>query len=210
MNIFLDLGANMGQGLSEINNELNALDNDKFIVYSFEANPYINLKLDYKNFHYINKAVSTYNGKATFKVATRMNTINDLVFENNTKMKYMGASSKQGEYTSVGCYMIDNDIDGQLGGKGHHNVNVDVIDILSFMDDLIKKHKDVTFYIKMDIEGSEFKILRELLKNYNILKTIKKMWIETHERFVKNESEYTVDEIFNNLRKHKIEVVHWK
>ena len=210
MNILLDLGTNMGQGLSEINNELNALNNDKFIVYSFEANPYIKLDLDYKNFNYINKAVSTYNGKTSFRVATRINTINDLVFENNTKTKYIGASSQQGEYTSVGCYVIDNDIDGQLGGKEHHNVNVDVIDILSFMDDLIEKHKDVTFYIKMDIEGSEFKILRELLKKNNILKTIKKMWIETHERFVKNESESTVEQLFNNLRKHNIEVTHWK
>ena len=210
MNILLDLGANMGQGLSEINNELNALNNDKFLVYSFEANPYIKLDLKYKNFYYINKAVSIYNGKTKFKVATRVNNINNLEFEKNTKMKYIGASSKQGEYTSVGCYMIDNDINGQLGGSGHHDVNVDVIDILSFMDDLIEKHKDVTFYIKMDIEGSEFKILRELLKRDNILKNIKKIWIETHERFVNNESEYTVDLLFKNLIKHNIEVIHWK
>jgi len=210
MNILLDLGSNMGQGLSEIDNELNALGNDEFIVYSFEANPYIKLNLDYKNFYYINKAVSTHNGKVKFKVGTRVNTINDLVFENNTKIKYIGESSKEGEYTSVGCYVIDDDIDGQLGGEGHHDVNVDVIDILSFMDHLIKKHKDVTFYIKMDIEGAEFKVLRELLKKDNILKTIKKMWIETHARFVKNESESTVNELFKNLRKHKIEVINWK
>lgn len=212
MKFLFDLGTNLGQGLSEINSELNALGNKDFKVYSFEANPNIIIDLKYDNFTYINKAVSDENGKCKLKVATRVQDYNKEKFKKDLQknIEYVGIDSKKDSFTSVGCYVIDKNILGQLGGSGHHNVVVDKIDIVEFIRETTEKDDSCEIYIKMDIEGSEFCILRKLLKYENILKKIKKMWIETHERFVKNENADTVKELFNSLKINDIDVVHWK
>ena len=82
-----------------------------------------------------------------------------------------------------------------------HQEKAICIDITMLLEDVYSKYPDTNIFMKCDIEGSEFKVLVKLLKmEPKILKNIKEIHIEWHERFFENTSEYqTVCEIKSNI-----------
>lgn len=62
-------------------------------------------------------------------------------------------------------------------------------------------------YVKMDIEGAEFPVLRKMLAD-DTVKHIKKLWVEFHDRFIPGESLQTRDDLIRQLARHT-EVVQW-
>jgi hypothetical protein len=61
---------------------------------------------------------------------------------------------------------------------------------------------------KMDIEGSEFKVLRHLIEQGTISK-IKEIYIEFHERFMPLESKHTEDELMQQISSFGVKVNTW-
>lgn len=100
---------------------------------------------------------------------------------------------------------------GQKDGVVAKNM-VPCVDLLSFVRSLALTNDDV--YIKLDIEGAEFATLKHLLTNGNdVLPSIKKMWIEWHDRYFNPgswERDKAVNELTTALRSHNIDVHVWR
>jgi FkbM family methyltransferase len=71
----------------------------------------------------------------------------------------------------------------------------------------LKNYSEYEVYCKMDIEGSEFPVLRKLLADGTI-GIIKKLWVEWHDRFLPDETEETRLQLIDELSKHT-EVLKW-
>lgn len=184
--IFIDLGANMFQGLEEFTSKLKL--GKETIVYSFEPNSmvyslsknkYFDIQNNYKKLYHFNKAVTDFSGEILFNS-------HHGVWDNGTYISdYTGGSN---------CIELNPKVDNNNGVifdiQQEYVKCVDINELLSdiiITNDLEKCSK--TIIIKCDIEGSEFKVLPKLLKS-PYLKYIKEMHIEWHERFYENTSEY--------------------
>ena len=66
-------------------------------------------------------------------------------------------------------------------GVGKPSVEIQVIDFISFLKNL----KEKIVLLKIDIEGTEIEILREII-NHDFHNSIDKIFVETHERFSHN------------------------
>lgn len=184
--ILLDFGANKGQGLTKVL-DIEGIDKT-WEIHCFEANPNIfeELKNNFKNanlnifFH--NKAIWKIDGLVQFSI---MN-------END-------------EGSSVECLIKE----GRAGDpcdpcfRKHDNIiQIESIDIQTILD---RFNENDFIVIKMDIEGSEFTVLRRLLENKNNCRKVKKIYIEWHTNYVKNESETTQNDICFKLANYGIQ-----
>ena len=84
-------------------------------------------------------------------------------------------------------------------------VEIDAIDFCEFLDSLRKESPDGEISIKMDIEGAEFPVLRDMLER-NAFSNVSNIWVETHERFVDNESKETVEELLESIKAQGVNV----
>jgi FkbM family methyltransferase len=153
-NVFIDFGSHECQGIKKF---IDKLDMDKsWQIYAFEPNP----SIDTENYA---KEIEEHKIK-TFKKA---------VWKRNGRTIF-NQHGKDGK--SQGSLLEETG-----GGKGYgdfykENI-VDCIDALEFINK-IDKAKNI--YIKMDIEWSEYEVLRHMLQNWP--SNIKKMWIQFHGR----------------------------
>jgi FkbM family methyltransferase len=200
MKVFIDCGANLGQGLLEFDKKFKFINNDEWEVHTFEPNP--DIKLDFKkgkNIRVHKKAIWFENSTIDFARTPR-------------EFKYnapdgLGISSVPGEFTNVGCRIKDDkiqNVDG--GGKILDNmVTVPTIDFSEFL----KQFKDYDqVIVKMDIEGAEYKVLRHLMKE-GTTTIMDELYVETHERFVSDENANTTNQLLNEVRKHNVKVEKW-
>lgn len=187
MNYLIDCGTHFFEGLKKLNDIYNFDDN--WTIYSFEPNPNTftksqNYKPVLNNLTHINAAVSTTDGLTTI---------------------YCEASQDGcGEGSNILAEPPEKDI--QYGHIFNYSiVETKTYDLCSF----ISKLPDIeTMVIKMDIEGEEFNILPQILKN-NI--KINTMYIEFHERFFKDYEYYKNLKTFyiNELKNNGIQVIVW-
>ena len=68
--------------------------------------------------------------------------------------------------------------------------------------------KDSNIICKMDIEGSEFPVLRHMIEN-NTITRIKEIYIEFHERFMPLESSETKQKLVNDITDLGVIVHQW-
>jgi hypothetical protein len=189
MKTFVDLGAHYFEGLADFTSRLKI---DKtWNVYSFEAckDLYDETQIErakiegiYNKLVHRNLAVLDRNGTVTFnKIVDAVNIYTGEV--------YLGASQ------------------GHLGGDRHYwgaancleeNPTVDngytwvpikedvgCVDINDIIDEIIENDPSAEIYIKIDIEGSEFKVLPRLKETLHI-SNIKEIHTEWHHRFWEN------------------------
>lgn len=183
MNIFIDCGTHLGEGLSEFQKKYNYFNNDSWLIYTFESNPEIDLNsvhTNVKNLTRIPKAVWIEDTQLTFSVQK----------SRDDKLRGVGSRLKFADK-----YMP----------KKEKEVTVDGVDFDRFINELKDYNKIV---IKMDIEGAEFKVLRKLLSTGNI-KKINTIYVETHERFFDDENSNTTNSLLNNIRKQGVAVYKW-
>ena len=161
--MFLDFGSHYGEGLSYFVNQYKI--NSEWLVETYEITPKSSLITDmciqylpvFKDIrdvvNVVAKGVSNFTGKKTLYVHEDCDTGE-------------GNNIIQGQNEAV-------DIDGAHMLKSQ---DVDVVDINSILSAAVEKGA-TEFYIKMDIEGSEFETLERLLQSEHLEK-IKDIHIE--------------------------------
>jgi FkbM family methyltransferase len=80
---------------------------------------------------------------------------------------------------------------------------VECIDFSNLIDKL-----DGNIYVKMDIEGSEYEILRTLIKNKNISK-IKEMHVEFHYKVFDRETFDSTRDLIKQVRDNNVKILEW-
>jgi FkbM family methyltransferase len=191
-NIFLDCGTHLCEGLITFYNS--GIINDSFEIHTFEANPACNAGERVKqlplNINFYEAAVWTQDGFVYFNQENHKN-------------------SKSGSPTDG-----HSDIDGwasSVDGLGFYyaqystQVKVPSIDFSRFISEL---PEDSNIICKMDIEGSEFQVLRHLIQKQTITK-IKEIYIEFHEKLMSIESTETKEELIRQIENLGVKVHTW-
>ena len=191
-NIFLDCGTHLCEGLIDFYNK--GIINDTFEIHTFEANPACNIEERIKqiplNVIPYNKAVWIEDGYVYFNQ------------ENHQK-------SRTGSPTDG-----YSDIDGwgsSINGIGFNHPGYDTqvkTPSINFSNFILQFPEDSNIICKMDIEGSEFQVLRHLIKEKTIMR-IKEIYIEFHERFMPSESKHTVDDLVKTIQNMGVKVNTW-
>lgn len=207
MKIFYDLGSHLFEGLEKFN-EVYKFDSS-WKIYCFEANPHtfgtaLAIKnetswMQNLNIEMINAVVSDKNGESNF----------ECYFDTN-----------QNSYTDVGStafdlkdsYFKDVHKDDTYADMGDDYCRVERVPTVCFSE-FLDKHTAYAdqVIVKMDIEGSEFPTLTNMIMN-NTHTLIKSMYIEWHERFWPEEQEKYLDwknNIINQLISSNIDVKNW-
>jgi FkbM family methyltransferase len=191
-NIFLDCGTHLCEGLIDFYNK--GVINDEFEIHTFEANPACNIEERIKqiplNIIPYNKAVWIEDGFVYFNQ------------ENHQK-------SKTGSPTDG-----YSDIDGwgsSVDGIGFNHTGYDTkvkIPSINFSKFVSNLPENSNIICKMDIEGSEYSVLRHMIEEKTISK-IKKLYIEFHERFIEAESPETERELVKQIESFGVIVHQW-
>ena len=163
--LFLDLGANIGQGYSWFSKFFKG-ENIDFEL--FEPNPYCYKKL--KNYVNIkNKAVITHNlGVSTI----------------SGKVKFYGLK-EEGDIYSLSGSIVKNHNSIHYKTKEENAIEIETINLGELLIEKSKTHNKLI--IKMDIEGAEVEILEKLIST-EIANLIDILYVEFHSQYqVKSE-----------------------
>ena len=193
-NIFLDCGTHLCEGLIQFYN--NGIINDSFEIHTFEANPSCNIKerisqipLDIK---YYEVAVWTEDGEVEFSQ------------ENHSKSQ---SSSPTDGYSDVdGWGSSVSSLNSTWKNKfREENIKVKSINFSNFLNQFSKEDNIIC---KMDIEGSEFPVLRKMLKD-NTVDRMDTLYIEWHDHLLPDENIDSKNELLSELTKRNIKVINW-
>ncbi len=191
-NIFLDCGTHLCEGLIDFYNK--GIINDTFEIHTFEANPACNIEERIKqiplNITPYNKAVWIEDGTITFNQ------------ENHQKSK---TGSPTDGYSDIDGWGSSVDGIGFNHAGYETQVRVPSIDFSKFVNSFEGEYNVIC---KMDIEGSEYKVLRHMIQEGTINK-IKELYIEFHERFIEEESLQTEQELIKQIESLGVKVHQW-
>lgn len=195
MNIFLDCGSNVGQGLTSFIEKIPITD--KWKVYSWEPNPYC--------FEIVKEKFSKKNNFTFYPSA---------IWIENTNLIISIETPKDEGPTGQGSSVIPPSIWQPWNGTLNFDkmVNVPAIDFSLWLKNNIKEKDHVV--CKMDIEGAEFDVLEKLIADESIF-MIDLIYVEFHENHVAENlragyaaRKDTIVEFFDK-NKDKIELVIW-
>jgi len=170
MLIILDLGANDGCSILKFQEILKKRKIENYKIYSFEANIYFKTKLLEKE----NDKV-----EVIMKIAGT---------ENRKTKLYLSQKNDKG--SSVYHDKNSNNINKNI------YLNCPEVDISEFIKEI---KKDNELWVKMDIEGGEYKIIPHL-KNNNCLNLIDKLFIEWHYDKIESISKEYHEEVYNMVK----------
>lgn len=189
---FLDCGTHLCEGLKSFIDK--GIIDKNFEIHTFEANPECNIDERVKEIPFIikthNVAVWVEDGFVDFNQ------------ENHKKSRTESPTDGK------------SDIDGwgsSIEGIGFEHpgyetkVSVPSIDFSRYLRNL---PIDSLIICKMDIEGSEYQVLRKLINDKTICR-INKLYVEFHSRFVKSESVESEEELIKQIRDLGIELQTW-
>jgi FkbM family methyltransferase len=191
--IFLDCGTHLCESLKNFYNQ--KMIDEEFEIHTFEANPACRVEELIKSI------------PLNIKVHNVAVWVEDGVIEFNQENH---KESKSGSPTDGSS----SDFDGwgsSVNGIGFRHsgyespIKVRSLNFSRFISEL----PDGSYVIcKMDIEGSEFAVLRHLIETKTIYK-IKELYVEFHDRFMENESEDSKHKIINFLENNNIKINYW-
>jgi FkbM family methyltransferase len=192
MNIFLDLGSHKGEGLLDFL-ERGIIDNT-YDIFCFEASPNLNTFEEIKN-----------------KIKHIPGLIDNVKFENAAIWIEDGQFSFN-DRKDMAAHLIDSNFNYFQEEKDYNVINVKSINFGNFLKTLPEGSNIVC---KMDIEGSEFPVLRNIIDN-NTIKIINKIYVEFHPEEIpevkgtKNENINSVLKIVEDIKNLGIEIYIWK
>lgn len=194
VNVFLDLGTHYGQGLESFVND-HGID-DTWIVHTFEANPktykrYIDehhIKYAYVIPH--NAAVYDHDGYITINLETPPG------FDDT------------GQGSSVISLNEWNPWNDLPGLNFFSSKQVPCIDLAKFITDNF--NVDDRIIIKMDVEGSEFAILRKLIDT-GAINYINDLYVEWHDHYFTNKEEMTreKEKLIEDISRYNVTLKDW-
>jgi len=191
-NIFLDCGTHLCEGIISFYNS--GIINDTFEIHTFEANPACNIKERIKqiplNIIPYEKAVWIEDGFVFFNQ------------ENHQKSK---TGSPTDGYSSVDGW--GSSVDGI--GFNHPGYDTQVkIPSIDFSEFILQFPRDTNIICKMDIEGSEYSVLRHMIEKKTISK-INELYVEFHERFIESENHETEQNLVKQIESMGVKVHQW-
>lgn len=190
--LFLDLGHHYGQGFREFQEKLGI---DKtWECHTWEPNPYT--RRNWEN--------TLDNGASLIYKNTLVQVHTEAVWDRET-IAVMKIEDNNGARDGWGSTLCHND--PRL--KFSENVEVQCINFAAWLDRRQEYGAEWNIYIKMDIEGAEFEVLRKMLSIEGLLERVNCMWVEPHERFLPNEDAETREALFYEVGKHTEIKLHW-
>lgn len=194
MKYFLDCGSHHGEGLLTLIEKYN-IDKD-WTIFCFEPNTesfnrLINNNLDL-NITYLNKCVTDKNGFTLFHAET-------------TTESYGGND----DVVASTCIDINDwnpkNNNNHGAGEFHNSYQVETVDFSEFINSL----NDIEFLlVKLDIEGSEYNVLRHLI-NTDTIKKINDMYVEFHDWAMKSETPNTTNQLINDINNTGVNITRW-
>ena len=189
--VFIDCGGNTGAGLR---NFIGMYGMDKeWIIETFEPNTLCKLSDN------IQDLINNFNI-----------TIHEKAIYNYTGIVEFSVMLENSEGSSVECLMSEADCkDASNPSSYRHHNNIIKVNCISLIDVLEKYNSEDFIVVKMDVEGSEFKIVRNLLDNKETLKKINHLYVEWHTRCVFGENEYTHNFLKHELINNGVQLFDW-
>ena len=185
--VFLDCGTNRGQGLRQLVGRLGI--DSSWLVEAFEPNANgCNTAKHLEDMPYVklhNKAVYDRTGVVEFSIMTEDD-------QGSSIRKYMDSGI---------C------IDENHPSYRNHDcvIEVECVDI----SDILKQYDDSDFIaVKLDVEGSEFAIIRKILKDGTI-KKINELFVEWHTPYLSSETPQTEAELKSNIQNLGVKLHDW-
>jgi len=191
-NIFLDCGTHLCEGLVQFYN--NGTINDSFEIHTFEANPACNAGERVKqlplNITFYNAAIWTEDG---------------VVYFNQENHKESRSGSPTDGFSDIDGW--GSSVDGIGFNHAGYNSKVEIksIDFARFVSEL---PEDANIICKMDIEGSEFPVLRHLIEK-GVMSKIKDIYVEFHDHFMDNEDDFTKANLVKQIESLGVKVYQW-
>lgn len=195
--VFLDCGAHHGEGLEHFIKLLN-IDRD-WEIRTWEPNPAC---LIWDRVELLNRRYGFNIQASTMAVWVSTGLI---LFKQEDHFVSQSGSPTDGKSRVDGWASQIAELGGILPGLTN-SVTVASFDFSEFLEQY--RHDAYEVYCKMDIEGSEFPVLRKIL-NDGRAGIFKHLWVEFHERFLPAESPITKAHLLNELRKHTT-VTEWQ
>lgn len=172
MNIFIDCGTHFGQGLRSFIEKFQMDEN--WSIHTFEANP-ITYEIYTKEYHNKNKYVNFYNvALSNFDGTTEVN------------VETPPGHGETGQASSIIGLDDWNPWGGELKKNFHTKYTVPCWSLSGFMKENFSSND--TIVIKMDIEGSEYDVLEQMIEEKTI-DWVDHIFIEWHSRFFTNKSD---------------------
>lgn len=191
-NIFLDCGTHLCEGIVQFYNY--GIINNSYKIYTFEANPACNIlerikqiPLDITAF---NLAVWDSDGTVIFNQ------------ENHTKSR---TNSPTDGYSDIDGWGSSVEGIGSTHPGYETQVEIPSINFSRFVSEL---PRDAYIICKMDIEGSEYRVLRKMISDHTI-SMINEIYIEFHSHWVREESKETEDRIIKQIKDLGVKVHSW-
>jgi FkbM family methyltransferase len=194
MNYFIDCGGHHGEGLKEFIGKINP--DKQWKIFSFEPNKesfeiLSKIKIDDLDITYINKGVW----------------IEDCVLIFNPETVPESYGGKNDGAGSTFLELSKWNIKKDNPGAGDFNTTYlsEVIDFSRFLESLENPEKVI---VKMDIEGSEYPVLRKIISD-RTAKIINVLYCEFHNWAIEGETNESNRIIINDLLNSGVEVNHW-
>jgi FkbM family methyltransferase len=186
MKVFLDFGGNKAQGLKKFISMYNM--DESWIIETFEPDPNCEIEKylpDMKNIVVNNGAIWTHDGEVDFSQ----------MLENT-------------EGSSVECLMNDGtcaDPNSESFRKHDSIIKVKCFDI----SNILRKYSEAEIVVvKMDVEGSEYAIIRKILSD-DTISFIDHLYVEWHHSSVVGEDINTTNHLRNSIRNRGIQINEW-
>ena len=165
--MFIDLGTNKGQGFNYFKKFFKL---DIFDYILVEPNP--NLE------NYIRRLIQNTN------FGHKIEFINKAAHINDTNTKLLGTIEDERGKTSEGASIIREHNSKMYISQFENGLDVQTFDFVKKLESL-KQYDNII--IKMDVEGSEYDILENIINNLDHKGNIKHIFVEFHSRFLSYE-----------------------
>lgn len=195
--IFLDCGANEGQGFTQFV-KMGKITSETE-VHSFEPNPYC--RIDESTLASYAKDYGVFPNIKFHRTAilNKDGTCHIVVSKDENR--------KNGEGTAVhGIKNINTTNHLALQGS---KIAVQATSLSAFIDKLdLKEHDELR--IKLDIEGSEFLALEDMIQNFKYWSCLKEIWVEWHERYMREFDPYACRKnIEQKFAEKNVRIIEW-
>ncbi len=185
-NILIDCGAHLGQTIDCFKLS-NAYKNNKWEIYSFEAIKDLSKIISKKHpdINVTNKAVWIKDGTINF-------------FQTKIKKNYIkNENLLHGQGSSLIVEKTSGDLDKE------NPINIECFDLANWIKTNFSS--DDNIWLKIDIEGAEYEVLKHLIDT-NIISYIKKLFIEFHYEKIKLDVNIHND-IKSNIKKFNLDLI---